>query len=135
MAIFGKRWKKAEDETDVRTIDSRLEVFDETSKLTKELMDDMATDVRDFMIREDLIDDEFAEYIPMMKKYAHKLSRLYELTEKACKIEIEKTEILEKRMENIEKSMATLAAATEGQNRILERIAVAMETENITKKK
>lgn len=134
MAIFGKRWKKAEDEKDVRTIDSRLEVFDETSKLTKEIMDDMTTDVRDFMIREDLIGDEFAEYIPTIKKYAQKFSRLYELTEQACKIEIEKTEILEKRMESIEKSMATLAAATEGQNRILERIAVAMEVKKITKK-
>ena len=135
MAIFGKRWKKDNDETDVTTIESRLKVFDETSKLTKELMDDMATDVRDFMIREDLIDDEFIEYIPMMKKYAHKLARLYELNEKACKIEIQKTEALEKRMESIEQSMATLADATKGQNRILERIAVAMETENITKKK
>ena len=127
MAIFGRRWKKREDETDIKYIETRAQVFDETSKLTRELIDDAAEDVRDLMIREDLISEELAEYIPTIKKYGHKLGRLYELSEKACKIEIARADALEENMEDIKTAIEELASATKAQNAILDKIAKAME--------
>lgn len=135
MGIFGKRWKK--EDYDVTGLETRKQIHEKTNELLKETTNQLIGDVRDFMIREDLIDDKFAEYIPTIKKYGDRLNALWDLSNRSYEIELKKMEKLEEQNEKVSKSiddisvyMRVLSKEIEKQNEILGRIAKALETKN-----
>lgn len=135
MGIFGKRWKK--EDYDVTGLETRKQIHEKTNELLKETTNELIDDVRDFMIREDLISDKFAEYIPTIKKYGDRLNALWDLSNRSYEIELKKMEQLEEQNEKVSKSiddisvdMRVLSKEIEKQNEILGRIAKALEAKN-----
>lgn len=127
MGIFGKRIvKKDGSETDTYA-QTRLEILNEIEDELVESGNEVVKDITNFLAVEDGFDMDNVRYLPYIKKYLAKINNLMRMSFKASRIEIEKMEKLEKRVEKMAESFESI-------DKNLNRIANAMENQNYVEK-
>ena len=126
MGIFNRR-KKEVNEFEVEKVETRLDVLKAERELMTDFTQELETDIKNFMIKEDMIDEDFVELIPVIKKYAKKFDNLVDLSYKSAEIEIEKYEALEEALIKLTDDNRLLRTEIKETNKNLERIAKALE--------
>lgn len=127
MGIFGKRIvKKDGSETDTHA-QTRLEILNEIEDELVESGNEAVKDITNFLAVEDGFDMDNVRYLPYIKKYLAKINNLMRMSFKASRIEIERMEKLEKRVEKMTESFESI-------DKNLNRIANAMENQNYVEK-
>lgn len=127
MGIFGKRIvKKDGSETDSYAA-TRVEILDEIEDELVETGNAMVSDVTNYLAMNDEFDMDNVRFLPYIKKYMVKFNNLIRMSFKASRIEIEKMEKLEKRVEKMAESFESI-------DKNLNRIANAMENQNYVEK-
>ena len=127
MGIFSKKFRAEETLEKIEHCDTRLELLDEAQEFIEGSTDELIEDVRDILIKTDSIDEDFVEYVPVLKKYGTKLGVLMKIVFKSFRIEIKKIDELEKQNKKLESAITAMEKEMETQNKILERIAKAIE--------
>lgn len=125
MGLFTK--KKETKEFEIEKVESRLDVLKAEKELYKDFTEELEKDLKDFAVANDLIDEDTIELIPILKKYGKKLDNFTELAYKSAELEIEKVEVLEDNMIKIENDLDGLRKELANTNKILERVAKALE--------
>lgn len=126
MGIFNRR-KKEVNEFEVEKVETRLDVLKAERELMTDFTQELETDIKNFMIKEDMIDEDYIELIPVIKKYAKKFDNLVDLSYKSAEIEIEKYEALEEALIKLTDDNRLLRNELKETNKTLERIAKALE--------
>ena len=126
MGIFSRK-RREEKEFEVEKVETRLDVLKAERELMTDFAQELETDIKNFMIKEDMIDEDFVELIPVIKKYAKKFDNLVDLSYKSAEIEIEKYEALEEALIKLTDDNRLLRAELKDTNKNLERIAKALE--------
>lgn len=126
MGIFSKK-RKEEKTFEVESVETRLDVLKAERELMTDFTQELETDIKNFMIKEDMIDEDFVELIPVIKKYAKKFDNLVDLSYKSAEIEIEKYEALEEALIKLTDDNRLLRSELKETNKTLERIAKALE--------
>lgn len=125
MGLFSK--KKETKEFEIENVESRLDVLEKEKELYKDFTEELVEDLKNFAVANDMIDEDTIELIPILKKYGKKLDNFTELAYKSAEIEIEKVEALEDNMTKIENDLDGLRKELANTNKILERVAKALE--------
>lgn len=126
MGIFSKK-RKEEKTFEVESVETRLDVLKAERELMTDFAQELETDIKNFMIKEDMIDEDYIELIPVIKKYAKKFDNLVDLSYKSAEIEIEKYEALEEALIKLTDDNRLLRSELKETNKTLERIAKALE--------
>lgn len=127
MGIFSKKFRAEETLEKIERCDTRLELLDEAQEFIEGSTEELFEDVRDILVKTDSIDEDFVECVPVLKKYGTKLGVLMRIIFKSSRIEIKKINELEKQNEKLESAVTAMEKEMETQNKILERIAKAIE--------
>lgn len=125
MGLFTR--KKETKEFEIEKVESRLDVLNAEKELYKDFTEELEQDLKNFAVANDMIDEDTIELIPILKKYGKKLDNFTELAYKSAELEIEKVEVLEDNMITIEKDLDGLRKELANTNKILERVAKALE--------
>lgn len=125
MGLFTR--KKETKEFEIEKVESRLDVLKVEKELYKDFTEELEKDLKNFAVANDMIDEDTIELIPILKKYGKKLDNFTELAYKSAELEIEKVEVLEDNMIKIENDLDGLRKELANTNKILERVAKALE--------
>ena len=125
MGLFTR--KKETKEFEIEKVESRLDVLKAEKELYKDFTEELEEDLKNFAVMNDMIDEDTIELIPILKKYGKKLDNFTELAYKSAELEIEKVEVLEDNMIKIENDLDGLRKELANTNKILERVAKALE--------
>lgn len=120
MGIFGKRIvKKDGSETNVKA-QTRAEILDEIGTELEETGNEIVVDLTNGIAMNGGFDMDNVKWLPYIKKYMTKVNNLANMFGKSMKIEIERTEALEKEVAKMNENF-------ESMNNYLSRIALALE--------
>ena len=133
MAFFKRQYSKKN--YDIEEVGDRMTLLNAIKAEFEDTKKEAINDIKNILVEEDMIDDEFVKYIPLAKKYLEKYDKLIELSFKEAEISINEAEQAKKNLKELREAVVGIDESLKGQNRILERIAVSLETDNITKKK
>lgn len=125
MGLFTR--KQETKEFEIEKVENRLDVLKTEKELYKDFTEELEKDLKNFAVANDLIDEDTIELIPILKKYGKKLDNFIELAYKSAELEIEKVEVLEDNMIKIENDLDGLRKELANTNKILERVAKALE--------
>lgn len=125
MGLFTR--KKETKEFEIEKVENRLDVLKTEKELYKDFTEELEKDLKNFAVANDMIDEDTIELIPILKKYGKKLDNFTELAYKSAELEIEKVEVLEDNMIKIENDLDGLRKELANTNKILERVAKALE--------
>lgn len=146
MGIFGNKTKTMKKEVDVETTEkkevtgtyTRSELVGLQRETIKDLIKEAVSDLTE-LVMEDGIDEDTARVYLVLKKYQKPVAKLIDLGYEELYLEIKKTEELEEAIKVLSEQSAKQNDIIETQNKILDRMAKAIEnankTENLTIKK
>ena len=147
MGIFGKKTKTIKKEADVEKVEktvekkatTRRQILEEQRKTLSDLISDATHDLKCYLVTEGEVDEDMAKAYLVIKEYIKPIKKLIDLSYEEMYLEIEKTEQLEKAFETLAAQSAKQNDIIENQNKILDRMAKAIEnankTENLSSKK
>lgn len=126
MGLFNKKRNEDKD-FKLETVSTRLDVLAKEKELMADFKEELVTDLRDFAVANDMIDEDTIELITVLKKYGKKLDNFMELSYTAAEIEIVKTEKLEEAIVSLESDIRGVKNELANTNKILEKIAKNLE--------
>ena len=146
MGIFGKRTKTVKEEVNVEKTEkkevtgtyTRSELVDLQRNTLKDLFKEAVSDLTE-LVMEDGIDEDTARVYLVLKKYQKPVAKLIDLGYEELYLEIKKTEELEEAIKVLSEQSKKQNDIIDTQNKILDRMAKAIEnankTENLCTKK
>lgn len=133
MAFFKRNYSKKN--YDIEEVGDRMTLLNAVKAEFEDTKNEAINDIKNILVEEDMIDDTLVKYIPLAKKYLEKYDKLIELVFKEAEISINEAEQAKKNLKELREAVVGIDESLKGQNRILERIAVSLETEKIVGKK
>ena len=137
MGIFGKRTKTVKEEVNVEKTEkkevtgtyTRSELVGLQRETIKDLLKEAVSDVTDLLVEQG-IDEDMARVYLVLKKYQKPVAKLIDLGYEELYLEIKKTEELEEAIKALSEQSAKQNEIIENQNKILDRMAKAIENSN-----